>query len=41
MTPEERVALRDKLIAARQALPDRLVLAVQLQSVLRSWLVSR
>lgn len=41
MTPEERKALRDKLIAARQALPDRLELAVQLQSVLRSWLVSR
>jgi 5-formyltetrahydrofolate cyclo-ligase len=41
MTPEERVALRDKLIAARQALSDRLELAVQLQSVLRSWLVSR
>ena len=41
MTPEERVALRDKLIAARQALPDRLELAVQLQSVLRTWLVSR
>ncbi len=41
MTPEERKALRDKLITARQALPDRLELAVQLQSVLRSWLVSR
>lgn len=41
MTPEERKALREKLIAARQALPDRLELAVQLQSVLRSWLVSR
>ena len=41
MTPEERKALRDKLIAARQALPDRLELAVQLQSVLRTWLVSR
>ncbi len=41
MTPDERKALRDKLIAARQALPDRLELAVQLQSVLRSWLVSR
>jgi 5-formyltetrahydrofolate cyclo-ligase len=41
MTPEERRALREKLIAARQALPDRLELAVQLQSVLRSWLVSR
>jgi 5,10-methenyltetrahydrofolate synthetase len=41
MTPEERLALREKLIAARQALPDRLELAVQLQSVLRTWLVSR
>ncbi|MBC7956077.1 MAG: 5-formyltetrahydrofolate cyclo-ligase [Cytophagales bacterium] len=41
MTPEESRALRDKLIAARQALPDRLELAVQLQSVLRTWLVSR
>jgi 5,10-methenyltetrahydrofolate synthetase len=34
-------ALRKKLIAARQALPDRLERAVQLQSVLRVWLVSR
>jgi len=41
MTPEERSALREKLIAARQALPDRLERAVQLQSVLRAWLVSR
>lgn len=41
MTPEERDALREKLIAERQALPDRLERAVQLQSVLRSWLVSR
>ena len=41
MTPEERRALRDKLIAARQALPDRLERAVQLQQVLRAWLVSR
>jgi len=41
MTPEERSSLRAKLIAARQALPDRLERAVQLQSVLRSWLVSR
>lgn len=41
MTPEERTALRDKLVAARQALPDRLERAVQLQSVLRAWLVSR
>ncbi len=41
MSPEERRALRDKLIAARQALPDRLERAVQLQQVLRAWLVSR
>jgi len=41
MTPEERRALREKLIAARQALPDRLERAVQLQSVMRAWLVSR
>jgi len=34
-------ALRAKLIAARQALPDRLERAVQLQSVLRVWLVAR
>ena len=34
-------ALRRKLIAARQALPDRLERAVQLQSVLRVWLVVR
>ncbi|KQU67853.1 MULTISPECIES: 5-formyltetrahydrofolate cyclo-ligase [unclassified Rhizobacter] len=33
--------LRKKLIADRQALPDRLELAVQLQSMLRIWLVSR
>jgi 5,10-methenyltetrahydrofolate synthetase len=41
MTPDERRALREKLISARQALPDRLELAVQLQSVLRTWLVGR
>jgi 5,10-methenyltetrahydrofolate synthetase len=34
-------ALRRKLIAAREALPDRLERAVQLQSVLRVWLVGR
>ena len=39
--PDERAALRVKLIAARQALPDRLERAVQLQSVLRVWLVHR
>ena len=41
MLPEEKQALRDKLVAARQALPDRLERAVQLQSVLRVWLTSR
>jgi 5,10-methenyltetrahydrofolate synthetase len=41
-TPEtERQALRSKLIAARQALPDRLERAVELQNVLRVWLVGR
>ncbi len=39
--PTERQALRAKLIAARQALPDRLERAVQLQSVLRVWLTGR
>ena len=34
-------ALRKKLVAARLALPDRLERAVQLQSVLRAWLVGR
>ena len=38
---EERAALRRKLIAARQALPDRLERAVALQQVLRVWLVGR
>jgi 5-formyltetrahydrofolate cyclo-ligase len=37
----ERDALRKKLIAARLALADRLERAVQLQSALRVWLVSR
>jgi 5-formyltetrahydrofolate cyclo-ligase len=41
MTPTERDTLREKLIKDRQALPDRLERAVQLQQVLRSWLVSR
>ena len=36
-----REALRAKLVAARQALPDRLERAVQLQSVLRAWLAGR
>lgn len=38
---DDGAALRNKLIAARQALPDRLERAVQLQSVLRVWLVGR
>ena len=37
----DRAALRQKLVAARQALPDRLERAVGLQSALRVWLVSR
>ncbi len=35
----DRTALRQKLIAARESLPDRLERAVELQSVLRAWLV--
>lgn len=38
--PDRRV-LRERLLAARQALPDRLERAVQLQTVLRGWLVGR
>lgn len=38
---EDRAALRAKLVASRQALPDRLERAVALQNVLRVWLVSR
>ena len=38
---DKRAVLRQKLIAARQALPDRLERAVALQSALRIWLVSR
>jgi 5,10-methenyltetrahydrofolate synthetase len=38
---DPQAELRRRLIAARQALPDRLERAVQLQSVLRVWLVSR
>ena len=34
-------ALRKKLVAARQALPDRLERSVQLQHNLRAWLVGR
>ncbi|MDQ6628649.1 MAG: 5-formyltetrahydrofolate cyclo-ligase [Pseudomonadota bacterium] len=41
-TPDaDRTALRKKLVAARQALPDRLERAVELQSALRVWLVGR
>ena len=38
---QELATLRTKLVAARQALPDRLERAVALQNVLRVWLVSR
>ena len=38
---DERASLRKKLVAARQALPDRLERAVALQQVLRAWLVGR
>ncbi len=37
----DHAALRKKLVAARQALPDRLERAVALQQVLRVWLVGR
>jgi 5,10-methenyltetrahydrofolate synthetase len=40
-TESDRAALRAKLIAARLALTDRLERAVQLQKVLRVWLVGR
>ena len=40
-TDDIHQALRKRLIAARQALPDRLERAVQLQSVLRGWLAGR
>ena len=33
--------LRRKLVAARQALPDRLERSVQLQQILRAWLIGR
>ncbi len=39
--PDQRDALRPRLIAARLALPDRHERAVQLQSVLRVWLARR
>jgi 5-formyltetrahydrofolate cyclo-ligase len=41
MLPIDRDALRPKLTAARQALPDRLERAVNLQAALRVWLASR
>lgn len=41
MPTTDRPALRHKLITARQAMPDRLERATQLQEVLRVWLVSR
>jgi 5,10-methenyltetrahydrofolate synthetase len=41
MDSTERDALRKRLVAARQALPDRLERAVLLQSALRVWLVGR
>jgi 5-formyltetrahydrofolate cyclo-ligase len=41
MDLHDRPALRQRLIAARQALPDRLERAVRLQNVLRVWLVGR
>lgn len=41
MDPTERDALRKRLVVARQALPDRLERAVELQSALRVWLVGR
>lgn len=37
----DRDALRRRLVAARESLPDRLERAVALQSVLRVWLVGR
>lgn len=40
-TPADFALMRQKLIAARQALPDRLERAVQLQATLRVWLVGR
>lgn len=41
MDLNDRQALRKRLVAARQALPDRLERSVALQSVLRVWLVGR
>ena len=39
--PDELASLRKKLVATRQALPDRLERAVALQQVLRIWLLGR
>ena len=41
MLDADRTALRKKLVAARQALPDRLERAVGIQNALRVWLVGR
>jgi 5-formyltetrahydrofolate cyclo-ligase len=41
MLDADRTALRQKLVAARQALPDRLERAVGIQNALRVWLVGR
>lgn len=41
MMETDRSLIRQRLVKARQALPDRLERAVQLQSVLRIWLVGR
>ena len=38
-TDADRSQLRRKLVAAREALPDRLERAEELQNVLRAWLV--
>src|SRR5450755_2094992 len=40
-TANELESLRKKLVATRQALPDRLERSVQLQQILRAWLVGR
>ena len=41
MLPTDRATLRQKLLAARLALPDRHERSVELQRVLRVWLVGR
>ena len=40
-SPNELESLRKRLVAARQALPDRLERSVRLQEILRVWLVGR